>query len=426
MSLQYTEPLSQEVEELIGDVPSWILRWGITMFFGLFLLLGFLSWFIHYPDLIKAPLTMTTAQAPQIVNAKIAGRLTKLFVKEGDIVKEKTTLAYLESTANHNEVLQLDSLINNSYAAVAKGELGHLQKIQTGFNHLGELQTAFQAFNQSYTSFASYLANGYFQKKKNMMASELLDMDNLQNRYLDQKNLYQKDYALATKEYQTHKTLANQGVETPLEINREESKYLNKQLPIKQIEQNLVSLNTQKTNKQKEIIELDKQLFEIRSGLQASFFTLKSAIDAWKTNYVLTSYTTGRVSFAQVLQEKQGLLAGQELFVIAPQKSELVGMVRVPQLNFGKVKAGQKVLIRFNGYPSAQYGWVEGKIESIAEVPAKDSSFLAKVLLPKGLKTTYNKDLNYKNGMSTQADIVTDDLRLLERIFYEIRKIVGQ
>ena len=416
---------SEEVQELIGDVPSWILRWGITVFFGLFLLLGLLTWVIRYPDLIKAPLVMTTTDAPKTVTAKIAGRLTKLFVKDGDMVKEKTTLAYLESIANHEEVLALSASLENLNAEVSKGTLARLELLASQpFDHLGELQGAFQTFNQSYVVFASYLYNGYYQKRKNMMASELNDIDEMKKRLADQRNLYQQDYAFAAKEYNMHKSLAKQGVETTLEMNREESKFLSKQLPIKQIDQNLVTLNTQRTSKQKEMVELDKQLFEIRNNLVQSFLTLKSAVENWKSNYILNAYTAGRVSFAQVLQEKQLLAVGQELFVIVPSNSALVGMIKVPQLNFGKVKIGQKVLIRFNGYPSAEYGLVKGQIKQIAEVPAKDSSFLASVTLPNGMQTTYHKKLNYKNGMNAQAEIITDDLRLLERVFYELRKLM--
>ena len=57
----------------------------------------------------------------------------------------------------------------------------------------------------------------------------------------------------------------------------------------------------------------------------------------------------------------------------------------MPQYNFGKLKPGQKVLLKFQAYPFQQYGSVAGKIDHISASPS-DSGYLAKVILPEGLK----------------------------------------
>ncbi|WP_245565030.1 hypothetical protein [Spirosoma spitsbergense] len=61
----------------------------------------------------------------------------------------------------------------------------------------------------------------------------------------------------------------------------------------------------------------------------------------------------------------------------------------------------------------------------IADIPLNDSVFLARVQLPAGLKTTYGKSLAYRTGMSASADIITDDIRLLEKLFYQLRKVTN-
>ena len=43
---------SDEVQEIISAVPNWMIRWGITLIFGLIVMLIALSWFIKYPDII--------------------------------------------------------------------------------------------------------------------------------------------------------------------------------------------------------------------------------------------------------------------------------------------------------------------------------------------------------------------------------------
>ncbi|GAB2580140.1 hypothetical protein GCM10027190_32210 [Spirosoma areae] len=99
--------------------------------------------------------------------------------------------------------------------------------------------------------------------------------------------------------------------------------------------------------------------------------------------------------------------------------------MRVPQQNAGKVQIGQAVLVKFAGYPYQEFGAVRGRITAIADIPLKDGVFLANVQLLSGLKTTYGKQLAYKTGMSATADIITEDNRLLEKLFYQLRKVTN-
>ncbi|HCR77898.1 MAG TPA: HlyD family secretion protein, partial [Chryseobacterium sp.] len=57
--------------------------------------------------------------------------------------------------------------------------------------------------------------------------------------------------------------------------------------------------------------------------------------------------------------------------------------------------------------------------------PDKDGNYYVDVLLPKGLKTSYNKNLVFDKELKGSAEIVTQDLRLIERFFYQMRKLLG-
>ena len=45
------------------------------------------------------------------------------------------------------------------------------------------------------------------------------------------------------------------------------------------------------------------------------------------------------------------------------------------------------------------------------------------ISLPKGLETSYKKKIQFQQEMRGSADIITEDLRLLERIFYQFRSM---
>ena len=53
----------------------------------------------------------------------------------------------------------------------------------------------------------------------------------------------------------------------------------------------------------------------------------------------------------------------------------------------------------------------------------KDGNVLIDVSLPNGLTTSYKKQIVFQQEMSGTADIVTKDLRLLERLLYQFRDV---
>lgn len=99
--------------------------------------------------------------------------------------------------------------------------------------------------------------------------------------------------------------------------------------------------------------------------------------------------------------------------------------VLIPSYNFSKVKTGQEVIIKFRAYPFEQFGSVTGRIASI-NTTATDSGFLAKVILPKGLHTSYNRRLQYQKGLLAQAEIIIENKSLLERLYANLKKQVSR
>lgn len=97
----------------------------------------------------------------------------------------------------------------------------------------------------------------------------------------------------------------------------------------------------------------------------------------------------------------------------------------IPAYNISKVRTGQEVIIKFQAYPYEQFGSVTGRIASINTSPT-DSGFPAKVILPKGLHTNYNRSLQYQNGLSAQADIIVENTSLLERFYANLKQQVSR
>jgi hypothetical protein len=118
----------------------------------------------------------------------------------------------------------------------------------------------------------------------------------------------------------------------------------------------------------------------------------------------------------------QVINSGDNAFSIIPSIAQgYIGKVKAVAQNSGKIAMGQKVNIRLVNFPDREYGTVEGKIKNMSLVPDKDGNLLIDVSLPKGLETTYRKKITFQQEMSGAADIVTEDLRLIERLLYQFR-----
>ena len=88
-----------------------------------------------------------------------------------------------------------------------------------------------------------------------------------------------------------------------------------------------------------------------------------------------------------------------------------------------KVKDGQQVKIRVENYPSVEYGYLPGIVQSISSLPAKKDSVLVTVFLTKGLCTNYNKHILFGNDLFAEAQILTDDKRLFDHLSGALSKV---
>ncbi len=85
---------------------------------------------------------------------------------------------------------------------------------------------------------------------------------------------------------------------------------------------------------------------------------------------------------------------------------------------------GQQVNIRLENYPDTEFGTLGGVVNSISLVPDTEGFYLVNVSLDETLKTSYNKEIAFKQEMKGVAAIITEDLRLIERFFYQLTNII--
>jgi multidrug efflux pump subunit AcrA (membrane-fusion protein) len=417
---------TDDIQDIITTVPSWMLRWGITLFFCALLMLLSFSAFIKYPDIIKTQLKITSPNAPKQIVTKITGKLVKLLVDNNDEVKQGQALAYIESTANHAKVLlmlnNLKQLQNRlkSNQSIASADFNNDVN-----NELGELQAAYQAFSEVYLMYKSSVENGFLLKKRIYLKKDITALVLQTNQLQSEKALQQRDFKLAEDEFSMHQKLAEQKVETPSELRQQESKYLSRKAPIMQTDAALINAGVDLLARQKDIMELDNQVQEQKIKFSQALNSLISQTEDWKAKYVLSASEAGIINYAGIIQENQVINLGQDVFYVNGGNEQFFGEMTIPQENLGKVKKGQEVLVKLKSYPFEEYGILRGQISFVSDVPYRDSIFKSKVTFLSKTSSDLRKPVYLKQGMVADAEIVTQDASILQRLTRSVIKAIN-
>lgn len=420
---------SEEVNEIISHKPGFLIRWGITIFFLILLLIVAATFFIHYPDTVFANARLTSINAPKEVKTKVSGKLMKLSITEDDYVSQNAVLGFMESTANHEAMIKFSKAVDSVRMLLVQNRTEEGIRY---FNALsfqsppfpppsGEIEGAVSTFIPQFILFKQYLSAGFYIKKKNMLQSDLTYLQRLHSTLTEQKEMQQEDLGLVKETFDANSKLKDEKVISAFDYRSEKSKYINKALTIPQINGAIISNESSQHEKQKEILQLENEIAQQKGIFMQALNSLKSQIDDWKIKYLLIAPVDGKIAFAGFFQENQQVQANQTICFVNPGNSSYYAEIYVPQNNFGKIKRGEKVLLKLPSYPFEEYGAIEGRLDFISNI-ATDSGYAAKVIFNNGLKTNNNKQVQYRDGLIARGEIITDDLKLSDRLINSVKQ----
>jgi hypothetical protein len=87
----------------------------------------------------------------------------------------------------------------------------------------------------------------------------------------------------------------------------------------------------------------------------------------------------------------------------------------------GRIRREQPVRVRFASYPSEDDVVVYGIIEKIVMMPGQELCSMA-IRLPDGLASD-GKRVDVRRSVGERVEVITDDVRLLERLSYRLRAL---
>ena len=420
---------TEEVNEILTSTPKWILRWGISVIFILIVTGITLSYFIRYPDILTADITLTTLNPPVTLVSKNNGKLIHLLVKNNDFVKTDQTIAVIENIANYKDVLYLfengNTLINQLKLSDTIPQITIKDSLR-----VGELTPYYLLVLKSIKDLNLYKIVNPFNRQITLLKKDLISYRDLLSKYKQQESINKQQLTLVETDYNRDKMLFDSKAISAREFDNKKKEYLSALNSNEQIKITVSNTYIQFNSIEKSILQLQIQDYQEQSKLKNEFQqnlkSLVSEINKWKQLYLIESPINGKISFFNVWAVNQNIKTGDELFSVIPtQKQQFVGKCILPILNTGKLSIGQNVNIKLDNYPYNENGMLQGIITNISEVPNKDT-YAIDVDLKNGLITTYNKTLSYKEQMKGKADIITKNISVMDRIFFNFKKLVDR
>jgi HlyD family secretion protein len=414
---------SEEYQEVLGATPSWLLRSGITVILTVVVTIIVGSWFFKYPDILVSQVTIVTQNPPVQLKSFATGKITNLFYVENEFVEKDSLIAVIENTADLNDIIQVSTILDT-----LKGIKYFPDSLSV---NLGELQQSWSSLVRIISSYRNFTELDYYGKKNESILRQISDYNRYYSGLQSQIKIMEKENEISLAQFERDKSLFNDGVYAKADFEKSEQSYLqqkrsyessktslvNTQMQINQLRQQILDNDLQKANEQ------NTYEIQIEEALQG----FKSQLSKWEQTYLIISPIEGRVTYNKVWSENQTVGAGELVATIIPTAATtIIGKADIPSAGIGKLKTGQKVNIKLDNYPYMEFGMLRGSIKNISLVPVSTEQgiyYTAEIKLDSSLVSNYNKSITFSQNMSGTAEIITDDLRLLERFMNPIRAL---
>ena len=418
----YSEP----VQEIMGSIPSWITRWGVTVIAGIFALIIIGCCIIRYPQTLTSSITLTSENPPSDLAARYDGLLDTVCVVNGQEVSSGDLIALLSTPADYGDIMAVRAILDSLSSRERDALSGAVSSPSLYENYrLGDLQSSWSELVRSCRAYLNWSEIDQSGHQKRLVEEQIGKNREYYGDLLSQKAVLEQDMRYEQAGLERDSLLMAEGAISRAEYEATLKNWTSKkgslasfeatltstQLSILQLRQQLTELEIQRQNEETEHLR----------GIMQQASQMKAQVAQWLEQYAVISPADGTVSLQKVWSRGQHVMVGDVIASVVPDNGDrVIGRLQVPSSGFGKVEEGQRVNVRLNGFPYMEFGVLKGVVESIPAVPqtvttAEGNSivYTVEVSFPDSLVTTYGKELPMVQQMDGTAEIITRDRRLI-------------
>lgn len=331
-----------------------------------------------------------------LIRADQGGRLTQVFVSEGDRVEVGTAL--FESRVD---------------VETQSGFIGE-QRLASTDVRLSELQEQLQN-----------IKNRYVEERKRLGAQKKNFERELEG-LIRRRALQKRAVDLAESQLVKFERLTQQEATSQLELDNARSNDINQRISLENVDQQIVSreggiaevkfaLAGLRGAEERELSQLRVQIGQLEES--------RTSIEA-SSRYLVRSPIAGTVTALQGFAG-QSVAPNAPIVMIVPQDSGLQATLLAPSRSAGFLEPGQDVNLLVDAFPYQKFGVQKGTIKEIsatpyrpgeldAPIPYEQSVFRVIVDLEKQTVSAYGNEVELKTGMTLQGDLITDRRTLMQ------------
>ena len=420
----YSEP----VQEIMGSIPSWVTRWGVTVIAGIFALIVIGCCIIRYPQTLTSAITLTSENPPSDLASRYDGLLDTVCVANGQKVRSGDLIALLATPADYGDILAVRGILDSLSSLERDALSGAVSSPDLYENYrLGDLQSSWSELVRSCRAYMNWSEIDQSGHQKRLVEEQIGKNREYYGDLLVQKAVLEQDMEYEQAGLERDSLLMLKGAISRADYETSLKNWISKKSTLAAFDATLTSTQLSILQLRQQLTELDIQRrteeTEHLRGIMQQASQLKAQAAQWTEQYAVISPADGTVSLQKVWSRGQHVLVGDVIASIVPDEGDrVIGRLQVPSSGFGKVAEGQTVNVRLNGFPYMEFGVLKGVVESIPAVPQTVTTaegntivYTVEVNFPDSLVTTYGKELPMVQQMDGTAEIITRDRRLIEQ-----------
>lgn len=156
------------------------------------------------------------------------------------------------------------------------------------------------------------------------------------------------------------------------------------------------------------------ELYE-SSEIQELVGDVPKSLQKWGV-YLVAAFLAGGLAWSYFFQYPE-MLRGD--MVIPPGESRggrTEGLLFLPSVNIGEVRAGARVVVHTDAYPETTYGLLLGKVRRVHGVPNESGLYRVDVDFPNGLVSSQGKVFSHQLQLMGTGEVVLREARLMEML----------
>lgn len=419
---------SDEVQEVMKEIPGVILKKGLGIIFGIICLIIIGSYYFKYPEIVTCSIKLTTTNPPVEIFCKQAGQLDVIFKSDNEYIRKGDIIALIKNTALYEHMLKLEKILY---------ELKNVPNWLTYINNVqldsalstGEVQVSYMRFYKAWHNLKNYYNQKYIPQKIALLNEQINKKYEFSQSLKKQRGLLKKDLDISKRQFQRDSTFFLKYGNDAISIGdfekqaqnyiQKQASYMNFCSTIKNVESELLQLYDSKIDLE---IQLKRETNEYLLELDEAGKLLNESFLQWKKKYVLLADVTGKITFTGNWSKNQSIKVDDRIATIIPDSSnEIIGRGYIDMRSISKVKIGQIANIKLSGFPYLEYGMLKGMVRNISLVPEKNKGYFIEIILKTGMISTYQEKLFFIQEMEGSAEIIVKKNRLIHKLFNPLK-----